>query len=259
MTRLQSEFQRLYQLPAPGRQDPIAAELPLVSPDGQVRAMVLGLARPASWEAMGKVWRGVQAELGLPAPAIAVNGADGYQLWFALSRTVPTAQACSFLDGLRRRYLGDIAAQRVALRPSADGTAQSVDVVPALVGEAGCWSAFVAPDLAAVFADEPWLDLEPSAEAQADLLSRLACIKPEAFAQALERLDPAQEAVSAAPSAAPAQVADAAASVHRGAPKATQGHHTDPRAFLLDVMNNDGIALSLRIEAAKALLPYSGA
>ena len=32
---------------------------------------------------------------------------------------------------------------------------------------------FVAPDLAALFADEPWLDLPPSSDAQADLLARL--------------------------------------------------------------------------------------
>jgi hypothetical protein len=30
----------------------------------------------------------------------------------------------------------------------------------------------------------------------------------------------------------------------------------DPKRFLLDVMNNDSLDLALRIEAAKALLPY---
>jgi hypothetical protein len=29
-----------------------------------------------------------------------------------------------------------------------------------------------------------------------------------------------------------------------------------PKRFLLDVMNNDSLDLALRIEAAKALLPY---
>lgn len=259
MTRLQSELQRLYSLPALSGPQTIAGELPLVSPDGQVRAMVLALARPATWEAMGKVWRGVQAELELPAPAIAVNGVDGYQLWFSLSHAVPAAQARAFLDGLRRRYLGDIAAQRVMLRPSAQGLGHSVDVVPALVGNAGCWSAFVAPDLAAVFADEPWLDLEPSAEAQADLLSRLACIKPEAFSLALERLEAVADAAIAAPSDAQGEAAASPGIFEPGAPRATQVRHTDPRAFLLEVMNNDSIALPLRIEAAKALLPHSGA
>ncbi len=248
MTRLQAELQRLYRLPDLNPQGPTAGDVALISHDGQVRAMVLALARPASWEAMGKVWRGVQADLALPAPAISVNGVDGYQLWFSLCQPVPAAQACGFLDALRRRYLGDIAAQRVVMRPSGDGSAQSVDVVPALVGDAGCWSAFVAPDLAAVFADEPWLDLEPSAEAQAEQLSRLACIKPEAFSQALERLGPVQ-ATDPNPGTAP-WIAQA------GGPQATVGRHANPKQFLLEVMNNEGVALPLRIEAAKALLPY---
>lgn len=33
------------------------------------------------------------------------------------------------------------------------------------------------------------------------------------------------------------------------------GPHTDPRRFLLDVMNNEALEMHLRIEAAKALLP----
>ena len=35
------------------------------------------------------------------------------------------------------------------------------------------------------------------------------------------------------------------------------GPHTDPRRFLLDVMNNEAIEMHLRIEAAKALLPFA--
>jgi hypothetical protein len=34
------------------------------------------------------------------------------------------------------------------------------------------------------------------------------------------------------------------------------GTWQDPTRFLLDVMNNDAVALALRIDAAKALLPY---
>jgi hypothetical protein len=36
--------------------------------------MVLELARPAEWPPLARVWQAVQAELGLPAPAIAVSG-----------------------------------------------------------------------------------------------------------------------------------------------------------------------------------------
>ncbi|MDZ4295265.1 MAG: hypothetical protein U1C47_25500 [Hydrogenophaga sp.] len=36
---------------------------------------------------------------------------------------------------------------------------------------------------------------------------------------------------------------------------ALQGPYQDPRRFLLDVMNDPTVALVLRIDAAKALLP----
>jgi hypothetical protein len=234
MNRLQAELQRLYLSPG-------SAEPGEVGPDGRVRAMVLELARPASWEGLAKVWRGLQVDLELPAPAIAVSGIDGYQLWFSLSQPVPVAQAMAFLESLRRRHLGDIARQRIGMHPcvdaSAEGPAQHA-VVPPAQGATGRWSAFVAPDLAAVFADEPWLDLAPGADAQADLLSRLESTKPDDFERALERLGPVD-----APAVTPARPAAAA-------------DRLDPRGFLIEVMNDRAADLQLRIEAAKALLPY---
>src|SRR6478672_13751414 len=109
MNRLQTELQRLYlphdaEREAPGPQEP-----GLVGPGGRVRAMVLELARPASWNSLAKVWQGVQVDLELPAPSIAVSGIDGYQPWFSLSQAIPVTQAIDFLESLRRRYLGDIA------------------------------------------------------------------------------------------------------------------------------------------------------
>jgi hypothetical protein len=216
MNRLQAEQQRLY-FHSP-------EEPALVGADGRVRAMVLELARPASWDALGKVWRGVQADLDLPAPAIAVAGIDGYQLWFSLAQPLPVARAAAFLESLRRRYLGEIAPQRIAMKAS---------VLPPVQAAPGHWSAFVAPDLAAVFEDEPWLDLPPGADAQADLLSRLQSIKPEDLQRAF---DPAAEPAGTPPAAA------------AGSP--------DPRHFLLGIMNDPAVDLRLRIEAAKALLPH---
>ena len=65
MSRLQSELQRLYGRPVDG--------VATVGVDraATVRAMVLELARPADWDLLSKAWRGVQADLELPAPAIA--------------------------------------------------------------------------------------------------------------------------------------------------------------------------------------------
>lgn len=219
MNRLLTELQRLYAMPADDKQ---AAE-------GRVRALLLELARPADWDALGAVWRGVQADLELPAPAIAVNGVDGYQLWFSLAEPVPTAQALAFLQGLRRRYLGGIAAQRLRLE------AMTQELLPPRPLPGGLWSALLAPDLAPVFADEPWLDTEPGTEGQADLLCRLRPIKAAEFDAAVSKLAPDSH-----PPAAPSHKVDQASQ--------------DPRSFLLGVMNDASVPLHLRIEAAKALL-----
>jgi len=225
VNRLQSEFQRLY-LPAGG------------DPDG-VRAMVIELTGPADWGALGPMWRGVQVDLQLPAPAIAVSGSDGLQLWFSLQMPVTAARAADFLARLRAHYLPGIAPARIRLRPSATDGSPGVPRVPAQSASTGNWSAFVAPDLAPIFADTPWLDVEPGVEGQADLLARLASIKPAAFEAAMHGLQP----VSAGPSPADAPPM---------APGA--GPDVDPRRFLQQVLNDETVALALRIDAAKALL-----
>ena len=121
--------------------------------------MVLELARPADWASLSAVWGGVQVDLTLPVPAIAVNGRDGCQLWFSLLEPVLVTQAEAFLDALRRRYLGDIAPVRVAMLPALDtasaGPPRHARPVPALQADSDLWSAFVASDLAPMFVDEP--------------------------------------------------------------------------------------------------------
>ncbi|MCV2362147.1 hypothetical protein LNV23_01635 [Paucibacter sp. DJ1R-11] len=236
--RLQQDLQRLYGSHATALSAP-------------PRAAALELARPADWSALGAVWRGVQSDLGLPAPAIAVNGHDGFQLWFALAEVGMAAQAAELLPALCRAYLPELRPTRLSLWSAAMATA-----APALppqrqqpvAGEQ--WSAFVAPDLAPVFSDEPWLDTEPGPEAQAEVLGRLVCISPAQLAAALEQLG-ARAGSTAPPPTPSAQPARPMAPVGL----ATQGaDETDPRRFLLGVMNDEGVAMALRIEAAKALL-----
>jgi hypothetical protein len=211
MNRLTSELNRLY----------------LCADPGHVRALLLELARPADWDALGAVWRGVQADLQLPAPGIAVSGTDGLQLWFSLQQPVAAGHATDFLARLQARYLGGIAPARVRMTASA-----GVPPIPAQDAASGNWSAFVAPDLAPVFADTPWLDIPPSADGQADLLARLHSIKPAAFDAAMQALQPLTPAAPA----------------HEGATD------IDPRRFLQRVLNDETVDLALRIEAAKALL-----
>jgi len=259
MSTLQAELDRLYLARERNIQNPHGAEPGLIAPDGTVRAMVLELARPADWTLLSILWRGVQTDLELPAPAIAVSGTDGYQLWFSLAEPASVAQARAFLEFLRLRYLSLVAPGRIAMMPSVDaaspGKIQHAMLVPALQPATGHWSAFVAPDLAAIFSAEPWLDLPPNPDAQAKVLSRLECIKPAVFHAVLEQLSPVVR-----PETSPLT----SAAAERGGNQTSReikasdmhGNSPDPKVFLLGVMNDQTVELHLRIEAAKALLPY---
>lgn len=260
MNRLQAELQRLYASVPDRANETSGAEL--AGPDGRVRAMVLELARPASWNEVSAVWQGVQAELALPAPGIAVAGVDSYQLWFSLEQPVAPERAAGFLAGLRDRYLREVPPEALRLRPSPataapDSSWPRVTLPPAQVAPER-WAAFVAPDLAALFADEPWIDQPPGLDAQAELLSRLQSITPEAFERSCARL-----AAPARPEGAQVPALAASASVLRpeGNPQlvASAPAAPDPRRFLLAVMQDPAVALELRVEAAKALLPYTEA
>lgn len=242
MNRLQSELLRLFPLPERAGDR--------VTGPAEVRVLVLGLARPADWAALSQVWQGVQADLGLPAPAIAVSGSDGFELWFPLAQAVPRSQAQAFLAGLRRRWWSDVAPRRIHQWPAAEPADPTPP--PAWPGrevQTEQWSAFVSPDLAPVFAETPWLDIPPVDDGQAQLLREIWPITPAAWTSALADLAaapvaPAPAPAAAAPSATPCDVAPATASSQR-----------DPRQFLLDVMNDPAVDLALRIAAAKALLP----
>lgn len=269
MSRLLTEWHRLYALDAPvpptaGLEPWLATTPASLSPDGRTRLLVLELARPADWDRLGAVWQGVQADLELPAPAIAVNGVDGYQLWFSLAEAVDTAQAQAFLQGLLARYLDGMQPQRLRCWP-AQATCQAPQMqVPAEWPNSGHWSAFVAPDLARIFADDPWLDISPSPVSQAEVLAGLKTTPMDLFEAALAALAPRtihaergqHEAGSAASMIAQAP-ANGGSGQHAGAPPNFACAAQDPQGFLHAVMNDERVALVLRIEAAKALLPFA--
>lgn len=242
--RLQSEFDRLFAAVPATPND----ATDLIDPEGRVRALVLEVAAPADWDELAKVWGGVQADLGLPAPAIAASGTDGLQLWFSLSEPLAVAAAHAWLDALRRHYLPELPAQRVHLWPSSAATAsaQHARPVPALHGPGGNWSAFVAPDLAPLFSETPWLDVRPGDDGQAHLLSGLSSITPAALAAARAILMP------------PAPIAANMGDQPLPTPSATHqmaiSGSADPVDFLRSVMNDASVPLALRIEAAKGLL-----
>lgn len=266
MTPLQSEIRRLY-LPLSARPEPAAdggapggspPASPFFDADGRVRCMVMELARPPSWRLLGAVWQGVQAELELPAPAIAVSGTDGLQLWFSLAEPVAVAEAHAFLEGLRRRFLPEVTRSRLRLLPAADAAAHPgshAAPVPALQADGDNWSAFVASDLAPVFADTPWLDIPPSEDGQATLLRALAPTKRAAFDAGLQSLV-ASPLPQPAPMPPPAVLPPAPAPHALQQPAAGAPAAQDPRQFLLQVMNDATVPLPLRIDAAKALLSW---
>lgn len=256
MDRLQSELARLF-LPrsaaAGTRVAHDAAMHALLDAQGRTRTMVLGIAGRAGWEVVSRVWRGCQAELGLPAPAIAISGTDAFQLWFSLAEPLASADAHGFLESLCAHFLAEVDARHLQLLPAPDpsspGGVAHAALVPAESARHGHWSAFVAPDLAPLFAETPWLDIPPGIDGQADLLSRLSSIGSGEFADAAAQLAPAtcasadprpQTALEAAPSAMPDMSAG-----------------SEAQAFLLRVMRDESVALALRIEAARALLQHA--
>lgn len=259
--RLLSELQRLYLPPGvPAGPDWTAR---LAAPDGRLRALVLELRRPADWAALGRVWQGVQADHGLPAPAIAVSGSDGVQLWFALQQPVTPAEGAAWLAALCRRHLADLPAHRLRLLPGSDGW--EPPPLPALQGsddDGERWSAFVAPDLAPMFSDTPWLGVAPNPDGQAALLAGLRAAAPDDVARVLAddaAAGPGADAGdgSAATDADATEAGTAAPPVGKAAKAciaAAIAPTSDPRAFLLAVMNDAAVPLALRIDAAKALL-----
>ena len=268
MNRLQAQYQRLY-LPrtavAPGHATahPSHSEPPA---EDTVRALVLALRKPADWDALAPLWRGVQADWAWPAPAIAVNGADAFELWFSLAQAVPRAEAAAMLQHLCQRYLPSVKPERLPRWPSLDAAALPAPqpgLIPALHPDTGRWSAFVAPDLPAVFGDDPSLDFPPGEDAQAELLSRLVCIQPDDWQATVDAMSVCGVSTSALSGVGPvAPVTPATVHVAASAPAADAiphhaalvGPYEDPRRFLSAVMNDSSVALALRLEAAKALL-----
>ena len=265
--RLLAELQRLFlplESPGPGAASPGPAAWADAS--GRVRVFGLALASDVGWSPLAMLWQGVQADLGLPAPAIAVNGHDALQLWFALAQPVTVDDALAALAGLRQRFLAEVPAHRIgqwpAARPGQADTAAGprIDQLPPRQIGAERWSAFVSPDLAPVFADTPWLEIPPGDDAQASLLARLQPASAGAWHEARQRLLPTTPALQA-----PREAADGPAAPARPAVPDTRGQPAagdDPdraaaRHFLRTVMDDAAAPLALRIEAARALL-YAG-
>lgn len=171
---------------------------------GAVRAVVLpfdGRAHgsgSAAWERLCEVANVLQAVLGLPAPAVSIDGATGYRLWLSFGRPVDVATAQRFVDLLRAAYCPEVVLP-------AGGVLAPVELPPCRNGATGKWAAFVHPGMGASFADEPALDMTPPAAAQAAFLHGLESIDEAQLRHALNLLagDGGQVAPPPAPAPAP--------------------------------------------------------
>ena len=246
MSKLIQELQRLYCLPDHNiLTEDGGVGLNLLGSDGSVRAMVLGFERAADWVHVACLFQGLQDDLDLPPPAISVSGLAGYQLWLSLADAVPLAQAESFMEALRQKYLADMPLARLKFYPSSN--MKMVGFVPVFCEASQKWSAFIDPTMGAMFVDESGLEMSPNQVRQADMLAGLKSVVAEDFHRALALLltEPSSPEVALSSSETAFQCVE---------PFVCK-HYADPKSFLLAVMNDSSASLGHRIQAATALLP----
>ena len=233
MSKLVSEFERLYLLQGQN-------ELQI---DGSAASRLLCLALAAKdWPAAETLMQALPEDLELPLPALSVDG-EGFRLWLSFAEVIDATTGARFAAELRQRYLPEMPAERLRIL-----TGQLALPPSPLDDDGERWAAFIDPGMGSLFVDDPSLDFSPNPGQQAELLAGFTSIPVRAFAQALARLEAANtETAGEKPTAA----------VYLPETAKTIGAYSDPKSFLLAVMNEPGVPLAQRIEAAKALLPYA--
>lgn len=195
MQKLISELTRLYL--QPGSPPPAVLEqhllghttlpLSLVTDDGLTRAIVIAFHKMAGgdeaqhWTLLCEVANALQAQLGLPAPAVSISGSDGYKLWLSLETPTPAAMVEQFMDLLSKAYFPN-------MPPGPNDDTALVKLPPCLHSGTGKWAAFIHPGLGASFADESGLEMAPPIVGQAALLEDLKSISQAQFLHATQTL-----------------------------------------------------------------------
>jgi hypothetical protein len=210
MEKLIAELTRLYLAPEAVTRDALAAHIAgkttlaikLTTADGLTRAFaipfrkVFGDGEAGHWDRLCEVANALQADLGLPAPAVSIDGASAYRLWLSLASPVPAGEAQEFLELLQQAYF-----RQTELAP--DAATAPVYLPPCLNPRSGKWAAFIHPGMGASFAEESGLDMAPPLTGQAAFLEGLDSIADEQFREALHKLE--QRHKPTAPAAAPAR------------------------------------------------------
>lgn len=160
---------------------------PLAGKDGQLRAIVLPFDRKDGsdddrhWTRLCTVANALQTELGLPAPAVSISGANGYRLWLSLEVPVQAATAQEFVRMLREAYFPEI-------EMSFDLGGAPVELPPCIHQGTALWAAFIHPGMGASFAAEAGLDMAPPLSGQVAFLEGLQSISAKQFMHALALL-----------------------------------------------------------------------
>ncbi len=167
----------------------------LAAADGTTRALVITFDKLAQgdeaqhWNALCAVANALQAELGLPAPAVSISGAHGFRLWLSFETAMPAARARQFLELLRNAYF-----------PDTDLCADAPVELPPCVHQAtGLWAAFINPGLGSSFAQESGLEMAPPFAGQAALLDGLHSITDAQLVHAMKLLEQGVAAEDRAP------------------------------------------------------------
>jgi hypothetical protein len=243
MEKLIAELTRLYLAPETVTREVLAAHIAgkttlaikLTTADGLTRALaipfrkVFGDGESGHWDRLCVVANALQAELGLPAPAVSIDGASAYRLWLSLETPVPAAEAQDFLELLRQSYF-----PQTEVAP--DAATAPVYLPPCLNPRSGKWAAFIHPGMGASFAEESGLEMAPPLAGQVGFLESLDSIDEMQFREALRKLEQ-RRAPAPAPAQAPAPAepassaaADALAAEPHNPPAPPRPAHTPAKA-----------------------------
>jgi hypothetical protein len=178
-------------------------------------------------------------------------------LWIAIDGDVGNPLAEEFALALLQqlKHQEDDAFLNVWLQGRTLRGSRPLPSLPIFVCDLGRWSAFVTRDLVSLFDDEPWLDVAPQSEQQADILSKITRLSADDLRKYLGARRASHVNMAAAKQGSYTLAAGcSSAPTHPTRTEALQESHRDPAAFLLHVMNSSEVEMRDRIEAAKALL-----
>ena len=256
MSKLESELQRLYCLPGRAwsgtKSESENPQIDLITATGLVRCFVISIKNGAAWPQIATLYQGIQDEFELPAPAISISVEEGYQIWFSLAEPVTLQAAQNFMEGLCRKYLAETKTAKLKCRPGITDDLKSVPKVPAREKASDRWSAYIDPTMGSMFIEESWLEMTPSLDKQAGMLTGLKSIRPEDF----DRVSSALQSQLETETIPPAKKAETLQLSPAKTILGTSGNFSNPQCFLLAVMNDPTANAEHRIQAAIALLPF---